>query len=88
MDRPTRELLRPDVAALDAPSTPKPGLPSAAEGGAYAPPAYATPIQGRVHPPLDPDAGLNEVGRQMSGDPGTTYVVANGPTVWALPNED
>lgn len=84
MDQPTREMLRPDVALLDVPTVPKPALASAKDIGAYAPIAFTPPVQGMLHPPLDPDASNVEIGRQNTGDPSITYVVASGPTTVSL----
>jgi hypothetical protein len=59
---PPKELLkRQDVAALDVPTTPRPVLNrigQESEGYRIPPTFYATPAQGRLHPPVDADADV------------------------------
>ena len=63
MHAPVKELLkRQDVEALDAPTVPRPALNRVAPepDAAYRIPAgfYAAPVQGMLHPALDPDADI------------------------------
>ena len=64
MHAPTKELLkRPDVAALDVPTEPRPTLNRVgSESAGYTLPRdfYAVPAQGRLHPPLDPDGDVED----------------------------
>ena len=62
MHAPAKELLkRQDVAALDVPTTPRPVLNRIGdESDGYRLHAgfYAVPAQGRLHPPVDPEADV------------------------------
>ena len=65
MHAPVKELLkRQDVAALDVPTTPKPVLnrigPEVDPAYRVADGFYAVPAQGRLHPPVDPDADVEK----------------------------
>lgn len=59
MHEPTRELLNNDPKALDVPSAPKASLNEAgpdSPGYDLVGDFYVPPVQGLLHPPLDPDA--------------------------------